>query len=59
MNPAVEAAWWISEASRLQDERDEARRVLLALLVGIARNRDLLAFAHRELDSRFPEEKAA
>jgi hypothetical protein len=54
----VERGWavgWIREAERMQEERDEARRFLLDVLLAIARNRDLLALARCELEVRWPD----
>jgi len=50
---------WIDIAIRAEEENCQLRKMMTALVVAIARNRDLLADARRELIERYPEEGSA
>ena len=47
---------WLDEALRLEAENFELRVLLVALLVELARSRDLRAFAAEAIEARFPTE---
>jgi hypothetical protein len=50
---------WIDVALRVEEENRRLRELMSALVIAIARNRELLADARRELVERFPEEGPA
>lgn len=50
---------WIDIAIRAEEENRQLRELMSALVIAIARNRDMLADARRELIERFPEEGSA
>ena len=50
---------YLDLALRAEEENRQLRELMSALVIGIARNRDWLADARRELVERFPEEGSA
>jgi hypothetical protein len=50
---------WVDTALALEEENREFRRLNLALLLWLVRNRDLVDVAYARIDERFPERRTA